>query len=454
VYSVTLAIGDVGDSAWDSGVWLSAFSTADPFIGIEGDIYEITVECDAVPVSKTVTTGFCIKNPPITSTETIIPGACPKQYKIIRTFTASDTCGNTKTTTHTINVRDTTKPVLNGVPPSVTVECGAVPNPPAVTATDNCDSPPVVQYSESKAAAYSCSNSYVLTRTWTATDSCGNTATASQTITVKDTTKPVLSGVPADTTADCDSVPYPPTVTATDNCDSKAPSVSYSESKINVVNLNTYTLVRTWTSVDECGNTVSATQKIQVRDLVSPTLIGVPNDSTAECDSVPYPPQVTASDNCDMYNPSVTLTEKYTYGNCENSYTITRTWTATDSAGNVATAIRSIQVRDTKKPTLHGVPQDATYECDSIPYPPTVTATDNCDTETIEVHFSETKTGGDGTNTYTLVRTWTAADECGNSASATQTITVIDTTAPTLSGVPSQTTVECDCTSSSNCNRN
>jgi len=351
----------------------------------------------------------------------------------------------TRSTTHTINVRDTTKPVLNGVPASVTVECGAVPNPPVVTATDNCDSPPFVIYSETKTAGYSCSNTYVLTRTWTATDSCGNTATASQTITVKDTTKPVLSGVPADTTADCDGVPYPPTVTATDNCDSTAPSVAYTESKVSVINLNTYTLVRTWTSVDSCGNSASASQKIQVRDLISPVLIGVPSDdSYADCDNVPYPPTVTASDNCDIYSPSVSLNEKYTYGNCENSYTITRTWTATDSAGNSVTAVRSVQVRDTKKPTLHGVPADATYECDSIPVLAIVTATDNCDTETIEVHFSETKTGGDGTNTYTLVRTWTAADECGNSASALQTITVIDTTAPTLSGVPSETTVECD----------
>jgi hypothetical protein len=38
----------------------------------------------------------------------------------------------------------------------------------------------------------SCVNSYVLTRTWTATDECGNTTTHKQTITVVDTTKPVF----------------------------------------------------------------------------------------------------------------------------------------------------------------------------------------------------------------------------------------------------------------------
>ena len=44
----------------------------------------------------------------------------------------------------------------------------------------------------------SCPDSYVLTRTWTATDNCGNTATQSQVITVIDDESPALSGVPAD----------------------------------------------------------------------------------------------------------------------------------------------------------------------------------------------------------------------------------------------------------------
>ena len=46
-----------------------------------------------------------------------------------------------------------------------------------------------------------------LTRVWTATDNCGNVATATQVITVQDTTDPVLVGVPADATVECDAVP-------------------------------------------------------------------------------------------------------------------------------------------------------------------------------------------------------------------------------------------------------
>ena len=55
-------------------------------------------------------------------------------------------------------------------------------------------------------------------------------------------------------------------------------------------------------------------------------------------------------------------------------------------------------------------------------------ATDNCGEVTIEVS-SET-IAGDAAGNYTVVRTFTATDDAGNSTSATQTITVEDTTAP------------------------
>ena len=52
-----------------------------------------------------------------------------------------------------------------------------------------------------------------ITRTWTATDACGNTITATQTITVEDNIASGTHGVPAAITAQCGAIPAPATVT-------------------------------------------------------------------------------------------------------------------------------------------------------------------------------------------------------------------------------------------------
>ena len=79
-------------------------------------------------------------------------------------------------------------------------------------------------------------------------------------------------------------------------------------------------------------------------------------------------------------------------------------------------------------------PDDATVQCTAIPAPANVTATDLCD-PTLTVNYTETSNNvveGCGT----IVRTWTVTDNCGNTATDSQTITVQDTQAPTLVGVP------------------
>ena len=63
------------------------------------------------------------------------------------------------------------------------------------------------------------------------------------------------------------------------------------------------------------------------------------------------------------------------------------------------------------------------------------TATDNCGEVVITV--DEVTTAGACAGDYVITRTFTATDDCGNATSATQTITIIDTTAPEFTSVPS-----------------
>ena len=105
------------------------------------------------------------------------------------------------------------------------------------------------------------------------------------------------------------------------------------------------------------------------------------------------------------------------------------TWTATDISGNSASSTQTISVIDTTAPTVL-VPNDIQIEATSI------------NTNTVEFGFAEASDlveiasiTNDAPEVFPLgetLVTWTATDASGNSASSTQTISVIDTTAPTV----------------------
>ena len=413
--------------------------TTDPVLsGVPGDI---TVECDNVPAAASPTaTDNCDADVEITYSEVRTDGNCPDNYTLTRSWTATDNCGNASTQTQVITIQDTTDPVLSGVPGDITVECDNVPAAASPTATDNCDADVEITYSEVRTDG-NCPDNYTLTRTWTATDNCGNASTQTQVITIQDTTDPVLSGVPGDITVECDNVPAAASPTATDNCDADV-EITYSEVRTDGNCPDNYTLTRSWTATDNCGNASTQTQVITIQDTTDPVLSGVPGDITVECDNVPDAASPTATDNCDA-DVEITYSEVRTDGNCPDNYTLTRSWTATDNCGNASTQTQVITIQDTTDPVLSGVPGDITVECDNVPAAASPTATDNCDAD-VEITYSEVRTDGNCPDNYTLTRTWTATDNCGNASTQTQVITIQDTTDPVLSGVPGDITVECD----------
>ena len=443
VYSYTLertwTVTDACGNDYSETQIVTVQDTTDPeLFGVPADV---TVECDLVPAPATLEANDnCDTDVEITFAEVRTDGNCEDNYTLTRTWTASDNCGNTDVQVQVIEVQDTTDPILVGVPGNVTVECDAVPAPAQPTATDNCDVDVSIDYLEVRTDG-ACDDTYTLTRTWTATDNCGNTDVQVQVITVQDTTDPILVGVPGNITVECDVVPAPAQPTATDNCDVDV-SIDYLEVRTDGACDDTYTLTRTWTASDNCGNTDVQVQVIEVQDTTDPILVGVPGNITVECDVVPAPAQPTATDNCDV-DVSIDYLEVRTDGACDDTYTLTRTWTASDNCGNTDVQVQVIEVQDTTDPILVGVPGNVTVDCDVIPEVANPTAEDNCDPNPT-VTFNEVKIDGSCVDSYTLERTWTATDACGNDYSETQIITVQDTTDPIISGVPADVTVECD----------
>ncbi len=259
---------------------------------------------------------------------------------------------------------------------------------------------------------------------------------------------PAIPGAPADTTVECDAVPVAPlTVSAIDNCDSGVIDAAYNGETVTPgVCTGDYTLTRSWSVTNACGQSTVATQIITVVDTTGPGINDVPADATVECDAVPAAPlTLPASDNCDTAVTAAAYDgETTTPGSCDQSYTIERTWTASDDCGNSTTVTQVLTVEDTTGPDVTGVPADVTAECDDVPLPAdTLPASDNCDPTVAQASYDgETLTPGSCEHEFTLTRTWTATDGCANDGIATQLISVEDTTAPVVT-CPTDLILEC-----------
>ncbi len=399
------------------------------------------VNCNAIRPAIPLTATDNCSNATVTFNETRVDGNCPNNYTLIRTWTATDTCGNAATHTQTINVEDTTAPVFNGVLPSnITLECNNLEPAAILTATDNCGNA-TVTFNETRTDG-NCPNNYILTRTWSASDACGNTATHTQIINIEDTTPPVFNEtLPLDSRINCNAIRPATPLTATDNCGNA--TVTFNETRVDGSCPNNYILTRTWTASDACGNTATHTQIINVEDTTPPVFSGVlPSNITVECNNLESAAILTATDNCG--NATVTFNETRTDGSCPNNYVITRTWNASDACGNTVSHTQIVNVQDTTLPVFNEVlPLNSTVECNSIiPAPVTLTATDNCGTA--GVLFEEETINGNCPGNIEIVRTWRAVDACGNENIHIQTITVNDTTPPVFDGIlPQNQTLEC-----------
>ena len=263
---------------------------------------------------------------------------------------------------------------------------------------------------------------------FTATDACGNSATASQIVTVKDSSKgPVLAAVPAGVTLQCGQAEPTALPTATDACDA-SPTVNVSRTEVAGACAGAKTVTRVFTATDACGNTATASQVITFKDKAKPTLASVPRNVTIDC-GAPEPTTLpTATDGCDPA-PAITVARTETAGACPGSKTITRVFTATDACGNTATASQVVTVVDESPPTFANVPADQSLTCGAALPTSLPTATDAC-TGTVVVETEAVRTDGTSANDYTVTRVFTAIDACGNAAVATQLVTYTDSGLP------------------------
>jgi hypothetical protein len=134
-----------------------------------------------------------VSEPTVEIEELRVDGACADSYDLVRTWVATDACGNAaRAPSETVHVTDLVAPQLTGVPAGERAACDAIPRIAAPDATDDCDPAPAIAFVETIEPGR-CPGEHRRVRTWTARDRCGNEAAASQVIDVFDHDPPTIA---------------------------------------------------------------------------------------------------------------------------------------------------------------------------------------------------------------------------------------------------------------------
>jgi gliding motility-associated-like protein len=340
------------------------------------------------------------------------------------TWTVTDGSGNTSTATQVITVIDNVNPTITA-PANITINAtascavtGLALGTP-VTA-DNCS---VASVTNNAPSTFSLGTTTI---TWTVIDGSGRTATATQTVTVVDNTNPTITA-PANVTVNANNacaafnVALGTPVTA-DNCT----VASVANNAPSVFPLGNTTV--TWTVTDGAGLTATATQVVTVVDIanpsiIAPTAISVSANNACTATGVVLGTPITF-DNCSISSVSNNAPLAFPLGST------TVTWTATDGSGNIATATQLVTVMDNVNPTITAplnltINANAACTATGVALGTPVTA-DNCSVASVTNNAPSTFQIG------TTNVTWIVTDGSGNIASATQTVTVVDNTNPTI----------------------
>ncbi len=297
-------------------------------------------------------------------------------------------------------------------------------------------------------------NCGTVTVTFYVEDISGNVDSATATYTITDTTLPVLAGAPADAIIDCDDpIPSVANVTATDNC-AVGLMVAFNQTNSQSANTSTcnhydYTIIRSWSVNDGCGNIVTASQTINVEDTGLPSF-DIPADTMVNCgtpiDTLTLGSYSNVADNCSSVL-NITLSNIVNNGICPQAKTILRTWTVTDPCLNAVSKTQTITIVDTIPPTAV-FPADLTVDCANvgninITGVPTMVS-DNCDTLAFYTQLPDTLVAGSCDHSYVLKRPWLITDACNNSIQGLQIITVTDNKNPVVGTQAQNQAITCD----------
>lgn len=185
---------------------------------------------------------------------------------ILRKYSITDACGNSIfVSQNLIRTIDTTFPTAISLTDLTVSGCNSsfpLPNISLISSNDNCSTPTVAFVSDSIATTIGCSEKII--RKYSVTDACGNSIFINQNLIRNiDSIAPVLTSIlNTNINANCGEIPIKPDLNFIDNCSTNV-NVVFNEMISQPAN-GQYTITRTWTASDNCSNSLTSIQNINV----------------------------------------------------------------------------------------------------------------------------------------------------------------------------------------------
>jgi gliding motility-associated-like protein len=421
--SVILTVVDPSNNVSTANATITVIDSIQPLLTVPADITVFTNSgCGAFgfPIGSASASDNC-------SVISAITNNAPAFYPVGITniqYSVTDGSGNTTIKIQKITVIDNIIPVITApanINTTLTAGCTKTGvNLGTPVTTDNCT---IASVTNNAPVAFPVGTTTV---TWTVTDASGNSSTANQTVTVKDTINPTITA-PSNITVNANSscvafnVVLGTPITA-DNCI----VASVTNNAPAVFTLGTTTV--TWTVTDASGNTATTIQTVTVVDNINPSIIApvaITMNVIAGCSvsgltlGTPF-----TLDNCSIASVTNNAPASFPVGST------TVTWIVTDGSGNTATATQLVTIIDNINPTITApaaVTMNVVSGCSAtgVVLGTPITA-DNCTVASVTNNAPTTFPIG----TTTVV--WTVTDASGKTATATQLVTIVDNINPTI----------------------
>ncbi|HYE30890.1 MAG TPA: choice-of-anchor D domain-containing protein [Methylomirabilota bacterium] len=253
-----------------------------------------------------------------------------------------------------------------------------------------------------------------LVRTWQIIDACGNTFLCAQTITVPN--QPLLECPRDIRVTSCTNVPVAFAANA-----GPGVVVAFTPPSNTHFAPGTTNIIQA-VATDECGNRTTCEFRVIVDCEETPCFpIACPPDKWVQCG------EAWTFDNPIPTHAGIAVRVVSTVTNGVCPVVVTRTWAAPDGCGGTNFCSQSVAIVDITPPTLVCA-TNKTVVCGTPWQFDEPRGLDACGTGDVKLRVLTTTTNG--TCPVIITRTWEAADACGNIATCSQVVSVVDRTPP------------------------